>query len=129
MKQNEREEYKMTNEERAVIEAAEEIVQWVTSNDARASLTSSRLCAAVLALRAARATPPAPAPETREVRIAVAIDTNGNAGVAVVTYGDDAEALQYAGEWTDTLITAQGIVTARIPVIAIPVVAGTVEAV
>jgi hypothetical protein len=74
-------------------------------------------------------TPPAPEPETREVRIAVAIDTNGNAGVAVVTHGDDAEALEYAGEWTDTLIAAQGIVTARIPVIAIPVISGTVEAV
>jgi hypothetical protein len=63
------------------------------------------------------------------VRIAVAIDTNGNAGVAVVTDGDDAEAMEYAGEWTDTLIAGQGIVTARIPVIAIPVVPGTVEAV
>ena len=129
MRQNEREEREMTSEERAVIEAAEEIVQWVTSNDAQASLTSSRLCDAVLALRAARATPPGPEPETREVRIAVAIDTNGNAGVAVVTHGDDAEALEYAGEWTDTLIAVQGIVTARIPVIAIPVVPGIVEAV
>jgi len=83
----------------------------------------------VIAWRKTRATPPAPEPETREVRIAVVIDTNGNAGVAVVTHGDDAEALEYAGEWTDTLIAAQGIVKARIPVIAIPVITGTVEAV
>jgi len=126
MRQNDRKEHKMTNEERAVIEAADEFVQWMSGSNT-GILNSSRLIDAVLALRAARATPPAPEPETREVRIAVAIDTNGNAGVAVVTYGDDAEALQYAGEWTDTLIVAQGIVTARIPLIAIPVISGTVE--
>jgi len=128
MKQNDREEHKMTNEERAVIEAADECVQWMSGSNT-GILNISRLIDAVTAWRAARATPPAPEPGTREVRIAVAIDTNGNAGVAVVTHGDDAQALEYAGEWTDTLIAAQGIVKARIPVIAIPVVPGIVEAV
>ena len=128
MRQNEREEREMTSEERAVIEAADEFVQWMSGSNT-GILNSSRLIDAVMAWRAAPATPPAPEPETREVRIAVAIDTNGNAGVAVVTHGDDAAALEYAGEWTDSLIAAQGIVTARIPVIAIPVITGTVEAV
>ena len=132
MRQNEREEREMTNEERAVIEAAEVFAQSMVNVNASELPTlriAGELWNAVLALRAARATPPAPEPGTREVRIAVVIDTSGNAGVAVVTHGDDAEALEYAGEWTDTLIAAQGIVTARIPVIAIPVVAGIVEAV
>jgi hypothetical protein len=121
MRQNEREEREMTSEELAVIEAARKYNETLDTTDWVAFL------AAASALPPA--TPPAPEPETREVRIAVAIDRNGNAGVAVVTHGDDAEALEYAGEWTDSLIVAQGIVPARIPVIAIPVVPGTVEAV
>jgi len=121
MKQNDRKEHKMTSEERAVIEAARKYNETLDTTDWVAFLDA--------ALALPPATPPAPEPETREVRIAVVIDTNGNAGVAVVTHGDDAGALEYAGEWTDTLIAAQGIVKARIPVIAIPVVPGIVEAV
>jgi len=120
----------MTNEERAVIEAAEVFAQSMVNVNASELPTlriAGELWNAVLALRAARATPPAPEPETREVRIAVVINVIGHTGVAVVTHGDDATALEYAGDWIDSLIAAQGIVTARIPVIAIPVISGTVE--
>ena len=122
----------MTNEERAVIEAAEELVQWVTGNDTQKSLNSSRLCDAVMALRAAPATSPGPEPGTREVRIAVVIGSNG---ITVVTdtcaHRNDVRALAYAHQRVGASIVAQGIVKARIPVIALPVVTvtGIVEAV
>jgi hypothetical protein len=83
MRQNEREEREMTSEERAVIEAAEVFAQSMANpNEFPTLRCADNLWHAVFALRAARATPPAPEPKTREVRIAVAIDTNGNAGVA-----------------------------------------------
>ena len=126
MKQNDRKEREMTNEERAVIEAAASVI--VCKENFYFQLKAlKQLESALCALE--NATPPAPEPETREVRIAVAIDTNGNHGVLVVLYEDDAETLECVHEWTDSVIVAQGIVTARIPVIAVPVVPGTVEAV
>ena len=131
MKQNNREEREMTNEERAVIEAADEFVQWMSGSNT-GILNSSRLIDAVMAWRAAPATPPGPEPGTREVRIAVVIGSNG---ITVVTdtcaHRNDVRALAYAHQRIGASIVAQGIVKARIPVIALPVVTvtGIVEAV
>jgi len=129
MRQNEREEHKMTNEERAVIEAARNaIVQRDTYLSQLEALKQLELALCALA----NATPPGPEPGTREVRIAVVIGSNG---ITVVTdtcaHRNAVQALAYAHQRIGAAIVAQGIVKARIPVIALPVVTvtGTVEAV
>ena len=109
----------MTNEERFVLEAARKY------NASRDTQDFSAFIEAALALPPAA--PPAPKPETREICIAVVIGQNGNAGISVVAHGNVTEALEYAHEWADIPVVAQGIVRASIPVIAIPVVTGTVE--